>query len=87
MKAKDFEQQLDDSVDLTSTLDLPKARRALQDQKTRECRFPNLDDRFTGPGSYQARRDPATRDQGLAAERLEAGVSSSASQRMRADSG
>ena len=29
MKAKDFEQQFDDGVDLTSSLDLPKARRVL----------------------------------------------------------
>lgn len=39
MKAKDFEQQFDEYVDITSSLDLTKAKRPLQKQKTCECRF------------------------------------------------
>ena len=33
MKAKQFEQQFDEDVDLTASLYLPKARRVLQEQK------------------------------------------------------
>ena len=33
MKAKDFEQQFDDGADLTASLDLPKAKRVLQEQR------------------------------------------------------
>jgi hypothetical protein len=33
MKAKKFEQQFDDDVDITASLDLPKAKRVLQEQK------------------------------------------------------
>jgi hypothetical protein len=32
MKAKNFEQQFDDNVDITVLLDLPKAKRLLQEQ-------------------------------------------------------
>jgi hypothetical protein len=33
MKAKDFEQQFDDGVDITATLDVSKATRVMQAQK------------------------------------------------------
>ena len=33
MNAKKFEQQFDDGVDVTASLDLSKAKRVLQDQK------------------------------------------------------
>jgi hypothetical protein len=40
MKAKKFEQQFDDGVDLTASLDLSKARRVLQSQKRVNVDFP-----------------------------------------------
>ena len=40
MKAKDFDQQFDQDVDLTSTLDLSKAKRVLQEQKRVNVDFP-----------------------------------------------
>ena len=40
MKAKDFEQQFDESVDITASLDLSKANRVLQKQKRVNVDFP-----------------------------------------------
>lgn len=40
MKAKDFEQQFDEGVDITSSLDLSKAKRVLQEQKRVNVDFP-----------------------------------------------
>ena len=40
MKAKKFEQQFDDGVDLTASLDLSKAKRVLQAQKRVNVDFP-----------------------------------------------
>ena len=40
MKAKDFEQQFVEDVDLTASLDLSKARRVLQEQKRVNVDFP-----------------------------------------------
>ena len=40
MKAKKFEQQFDEGVDLTASLDLSKARRVLQAQKWVNVDFP-----------------------------------------------
>ena len=40
MKVKDFEQQFDEGVDLTASLDLSKARRVLQEQKRVNVDFP-----------------------------------------------
>ena len=40
MKAKKFEQQFDDGVDLTASLDLSKGRRVLQEQKRVNVEFP-----------------------------------------------
>lgn len=40
MKAKKFEQQFDDGVDVTASLDVSKAKRVLQDQKWVNVDFP-----------------------------------------------
>ena len=40
MKAKKFEQQFDEGVNITATLDLSKAKRVLQDQKRVNVDFP-----------------------------------------------
>ena len=40
MKAKKFDQQFDDGVDLTASLDLSKARRVLLEQKRVNVDFP-----------------------------------------------
>lgn len=40
MKAKDFEQQFDEDVDITASLDLSKAKRVLQEQKRVNVDFP-----------------------------------------------
>lgn len=40
MKARKFDQQFDDGVDLTASLDLSKAKRVLQEQKRVNVDFP-----------------------------------------------
>ena len=40
MKAKKFEQQFDDDVDITASLDLSKAKRVLQEYKRVNVDFP-----------------------------------------------
>jgi hypothetical protein len=40
MKAKKFDQQFDDGLDLTASLDLSKAKRMLQEQKRVNVDFP-----------------------------------------------
>jgi len=40
MKAKKFEQQFDDGIDITASLDLSKAKRVLQEQKRVNVDFP-----------------------------------------------
>ena len=40
MKAKDFEKQFDETVDITESLDLSKAKRVLQKQKRVNVDFP-----------------------------------------------
>ena len=40
MKAKKFEQQFDENVDITASLDLSKAKRVLQEQKRVNVDFP-----------------------------------------------
>jgi hypothetical protein len=40
MKAKKFEQQFDEGVDITASLDLSKAKRVLQTQKRVNVDFP-----------------------------------------------
>lgn len=40
MKAKNFEKQFDEDVDITSLLDVSKAKRVLQEQKRVNVDFP-----------------------------------------------
>ncbi|HNW02774.1 MAG TPA: CopG family transcriptional regulator [Burkholderiaceae bacterium] len=40
MKAKKFEQQFEDDIDMTASLDLSKAKRVLQEQKRVNVDFP-----------------------------------------------
>ena len=40
MKAKKFEQQFDEGVDITASLDLSKAKRVMQSQKRVNVDFP-----------------------------------------------
>ena len=40
MKAKKFEQQFDEDVDITASLDLSKAKRVLQEQRRVNVDFP-----------------------------------------------
>ena len=40
MKAKEFEQQFDEGVDITATLDVSKAKRVQQEQKRVNVDFP-----------------------------------------------
>jgi hypothetical protein len=40
MKAKKFEQQFDEDVDISATLDLSKAKRVLQEQRRVNVDFP-----------------------------------------------
>lgn len=40
MKAKEFEQQFDEDVDITASLDLSKAKRVMQEQKRVNVDFP-----------------------------------------------
>ncbi len=40
MKAKNFEKQFDENVDITSSLDISKAKRVLQAQKRVNVDFP-----------------------------------------------
>ena len=40
MKAKAFEQQFDEAIDITASLDLSKAKRVLQEQRRVNVDFP-----------------------------------------------
>jgi predicted DNA binding CopG/RHH family protein len=40
MKAKDFEQQFDEGVDISASLDLTRAKRVLQEQRRVNVDFP-----------------------------------------------
>ncbi|CAH1191230.1 CopG family transcriptional regulator [Candidatus Nitrotoga sp. BS] len=40
MKAKKFEQQFDEDIDITASLDLSKAKKVLQEQKRVNVDFP-----------------------------------------------
>ena len=40
MKAKVFEHQFDEAIDITTSLDLPKAKRVLQEQRRVNVDFP-----------------------------------------------
>ena len=87
MKAKDFEQQFDEDVDLTASLDLSKARRVLQAQKRVNVDFPTwmIDSLDREASNLGVTRQSLVKVR--VAERLEASASDSAFQRMRADAG
>jgi hypothetical protein len=85
MKAKKFEQQFDENVDLTASLDLSKARRVLQSQKRVNVDFPTW---MIDSLDKEASKIGVTRQSVIKiwlAERLEASASNSPLQRTRAD--
>ena len=85
MKAKKFEQLFDDGVDLTGTLDLSKARRALQEQKRVNVDFPTW---MIDSLDREASKLGVTRQSVIKvwlAERLEATASNAPLPRTRAD--
>ena len=83
MKAKKFEQQFDESVDLTASLDLSKAKRVLQEQKRVNVDFPTW---MINSLDREASKLGVTRQSVIKvwlAERLEATTSKLPLQRMR----
>lgn len=83
MKAKKFEQQFDEDVDLTASLDLSKARRVLQEQKRVNVDFPTW---MIDSLDREASKLGVTRQSVIKvwlAERLEATASSVPLQRSR----
>ena len=83
MKAKKFEQQFDEDVDLTASLDLSKARRVLQEQKRVNVDFPTW---MIDALDLEASKLGVTRQSVIKvwlAERLEATSSNLPVQRMR----
>lgn len=84
MKAKNFEQQFDDGVDITTSLDLSKARRVLQQQKRVNVDFPTW---MIDSLDREASKMGVTRQSVIKvwlAERLEASTSNLPFQRTRA---
>ena len=85
MKAKKFEQQFDENVDLTASLDLSKTRRVLQAQKRVNVDFPTW---MIDSLDKEASKIGVTRQSVIKiwlAERLEATASHFPLQRTRAD--
>ena len=83
MEAKKFEQQFDEDVDLTASLDLSKARRVLQEQKRVNVDFPTW---MIDSLDREASKLGVTRQSVIKvwlAERLEATSSNLPVQRMR----
>ena len=83
MKAKKFEQQFDEDIDLTASLDLSKARRVLQEQKRVNVDFPTW---MIDSLDREASKLGVTRQSVIKvwlAERLEATSSNLPVQRMR----
>ena len=83
MKAKKFEQQFDEDVDLTASLDLSRARRVLQEQKRVNVDFPTW---MIDSLDREASKLGVTRQSVIKvwlAERLEATSSNLPVQRMR----
>ncbi len=83
MKAKKFEQQFDDGVDITAALDLSKAKRVLQEQKRVNVDFPTW---MIDSLDREARKMGVTRQSVIKvwlAERLEATASNLPLQRVR----
>ena len=84
MKAKKFEQQFDEGVDITASLDLSKARRVLQAQKRVNVDFPTW---MIDSLDREANKLGVTRQSVIKiwlAERLETTTSSLPLQRARA---
>jgi hypothetical protein len=84
MKAKDFEQQFDEGVDVTASLDLSKAKRILQEQKRVNVDFPTW---MIDSLDREANKMGVTRQSVIKvwlAERLEATASNLPTQRTRA---
>jgi hypothetical protein len=86
MKAKKFEQQFDEGVDLTASLNVSKARRVLQEQRRVNVDFPTW---MIDSLDREASKLGVTRQSVIKvwlAERLEATSSGLQPQRMRAAS-
>ena len=86
MKAKKFEQQFDDGVDITVGLDLSKAKRVLQAQKRVNVDFPTW---MIDSLDREASKLGVTRQSVIKiwlAERLETTASQRTSQRVRLNS-
>ncbi|MDO8263025.1 MAG: CopG family transcriptional regulator [Gallionella sp.] len=84
MKAKKFEQQFDEDVGLTASLDLSKAKRVLQEQKRVNVDFPTW---MIDALDREARKMGVTRQSVIKvwlAERLEATASNLPFHRTRA---
>ena len=74
MKAKNFDQQFDDNLDITASLDMSKAKRVLQAQKRVNVDFPTW---MVDSLDREARKLGVTRQSVIKvwlAERLEATV-------------
>lgn len=83
MKAKKFEQQFDEGVDMTATLDLSKAKRVMQEQKRVNVDFPTW---MIDSLDREASKLGVTRQSVIKvwlAERLEASASNSPLRRAR----
>ena len=83
MKAKKFDQQFEDGVDITASLDLSKAKRVLQEQKRVNVDFPTW---MIDSLDREASKLGVTRQSVIKvwlAERLEATTSSLPRQRTR----
>ncbi len=84
MKAKQFEQQFDEDVDMTASLDLSKANRVLQEQRRVNVDFPTW---MIDSLDREASKLGVTRQSVIKvwlAERLEATASNLPLQRTRA---
>ena len=84
MKAKNFDKQFDDGVDLTASLDLSKVKRVLQEQKRVNVDFPTW---MIDSLDREASKLGVTRQSVIKvwlAERLEATASNLPPQRVRA---
>ena len=84
MKAKKFEQQFDEGVDITASLDVSKAKRVLQEQKRVNVDFPTW---MIDSLDREASKLGVTRQSVIKvwlAERLEATASNLPLQRSRA---
>ncbi|ABE42415.1 type II toxin-antitoxin system BrnA family antitoxin [Polaromonas sp. JS666] len=85
MKAKTFEQQFDEGVDITASLDLSKAKRVLQVQKRVNVDFPAW---MIDSLDREASKLGVTRQSVIKvwlAERLEESASNTSRRRMRAE--